>query len=173
MSFPVSHLVVATALLLTGAAADIWKRKIPNAINAAVGLTGLVAQVHVRGWAAMGLALAAGFLTIGLLWVPWTKGRLGGGDAKMAGAAAIWIGLAGLPAYLLLAAVGGGLVAVVCYLLSSQAARREIRSNLAGAVAGAGLPALPLQATGGRRSVPYGVGAVLAALGLLWLGGRS
>jgi prepilin peptidase CpaA len=169
--FPVAHLGVATVLLLAAAGADTWKRKIPNAINAALGLTGLWAQASERGWVAMAYGLVAGLLTVALLWVPWLKGRLGGGDVKMAAGAAIWVGLPRLPAYLLLTALAGGLVAIVCYAFSARGARQEIRTNLATAVAAAGPPEVPLKGGAGRLSVPYGVAVAVSGLGMLWAGG--
>lgn len=170
MSFPVSHLGVATALLLAAACGDVWKRKIPNPINAALGVTGLVAQAHDRSWASMGSGAAAGFLTLALLWVPWRSGRVGGGDVKLAAAAAVWLGLSRLPEYLLLAAVAGGVVSLVYYALSSRDARREIRTNLTDAALRARLPAVSVASTGGRPSVPYGVAFAGAAALILWGG---
>ena len=171
MPFPASYLGVATALLLAAAGADLWRRRIPNALNAAIGLTGLWAQASGRGWAAMGSGLAAGVLTIAVLWVLWVKGWMGGGDVKAAAAGAVWLGLRKLPEYLVLGAVAGGLVALVYYALSSREARREIRSNLTTAALTATLPRATLQDGAGRRSVAYSLGFVASALVVLWPGG--
>lgn len=171
MSFPASHLGVVTVLLLLAAASDAWRRRIPNALNAVLGLTGLWAQAHARGWPALGSGLAAAVLTVALLWWPWSKGMLGGGDVKMAAGAAAWIGLGHLPEYLLLGAVAGGVVALIAYARSSRDARREIRVNLTTAAITASVPRVPLQEGAGRRSVPYSVGFAASALLLLWRGG--
>ncbi|HXU82268.1 MAG TPA: A24 family peptidase [Polyangia bacterium] len=170
MSFPVSHLGVATALLLVAACGDVWKRKIPNPINAALGLTGLWVQAHDRSWASMASGAAAGAVTLALLWVPWQSGRVGGGDVKVAAGASTWLGLSRLPEYLLLAALVGGIVSLVCYALSSRDARREIRMNLTNVASSASLPPVSLTSTGGRRSVPYGVAFAGSAGALLWGG---
>jgi prepilin peptidase CpaA len=171
MSFPVSHLVVATALLLAAAGADVWKRRIPNALNAALGLTGLWAQVSSRGWGAMASGAAAGALTLVLLWLPWHSGRIGGGDVKLAAGAGFWLSLSRLPEYLVLAALAGGVLSLIYYALSSRAVRREIRLNLTSAALSATVPTVTLGSGDGRRSVPYGV-AFVAAAGLLVWGGR-
>jgi Flp pilus assembly protein protease CpaA len=168
MLFPVSHLGVATALLLAAACADVWKRKIPNALNAALGLSGLWAQASDRSWASMVSGAAAGAATLVLLWLPWRSGRIGGGDVKLAAGAGIWLGIARWPEYLLLAAVAGGLVSLFYYVLSTRAARREIRANLASAALHARLPAVTLASGNGRRSVPYGLSFVTASGLLLW-----
>jgi len=171
MSFPVSHLVVATALLLAAACADVWKRRIPNALNAALGLTGLWAQASSRSWGAMASGAAAGALTLALLWLPWRSGRIGGGDVKLAAGAGFWLSLSRLPEYLVLAALAGGVLSLIYYALSSRAVRREIRMNLTSAALGATLPTVTLGSGDGRRSVPYGV-AFAAAAGVLVWGGR-
>jgi prepilin peptidase CpaA len=170
MAFPVSYLGLATFLLLVGAGWDAWKRRIPNSLNAILGLSGLWAQANGRGAMAVAHGVAAAVLTIALLWIPWLKGRIGGGDVKMAGAAAVWIGLSGLPVYLLAIALAGGLVGVVCYALSARTTRREIRSHLAAAVVTSSLPAIPLKGGAGRVSVPYGVAVAIAAVVVLWRG---
>jgi prepilin peptidase CpaA len=171
MAFPAAHLGVATVLLLAAAAVDAWKRRIPNALNALLGLTGLGVQAHVRGWTAAGLGLAAALLTVAVLWWPWLKGMLGGGDVKMAGATAAWLTLSRLPEYLLLAAVAGGVLALIYYALASRDARREIRMNLTTAALSATLPKVTLENRAGRRSVPYSVAFAASALLILWRGG--
>jgi prepilin peptidase CpaA len=168
MHFPITQLVAGTLLLVLAAASDISRRRIPNALNGAVLLAGVWAQASVRGWRSMLGALAAGAITLVLLWVPWSKRRLGGGDAKLAVGTAVWLGLSQLPVYYVSTALAGGLVAVICYALSTREARQEIKNNLAAMTAGAGLPEVPLKGGAGRRSVPYGVAVVLAGLLLLW-----
>jgi prepilin peptidase CpaA len=171
MSFPVSHLAVATALLVAAACADVWRRRIPNVINAALGLSGLWAQASQRSWGALASGAGTGLIMLALLWVPWQSGRVGGGDVKLAAGAGFWLGLSRLPEYLLLAALAGGALSLVYYVLSSRAARREIRLNLTSAAMSGRVPALTLKSEAGRRSVPYGV-AFAAAAGLILWGGR-
>jgi Flp pilus assembly protein protease CpaA len=172
MYFPAAHLSVATALLVTAALWDVRKRKIPNILSAALGTTGLVARADLRGWPALASGAAAALALIVLLWHAWTRGRIGGGDTKLAAGAAAWIGLGSLPLYLLFGAVSGGVVATICYLRSSRAARSEIRGNLALAAHGIALPEAPIRGGAGRVSVPYGAAVAAAALVVLWAGGR-
>jgi prepilin peptidase CpaA len=169
MSYPVTHLAVGTLLLLAAALYDAWKRRIPNAINGALVLAGVWAQVAERGWMAMFSGLAAGAATIALLWRPWDKGKLGGGDVKVAGAAAVWVGLSLLPQLVLVTAVAGGLVAITCYLWSSAQARREIRANVGAMTMGVD-PGVAAAGSAGRVSVPYGVAVAAGALVVLWGG---
>jgi prepilin peptidase CpaA len=150
-------------LLVTAALWDVLRRRIPNLVSAAILLTGLaVAFIH-QGWGAALSGLAAIFLTIALCWVPWTKGLIGGGDVKLAGAAAAAVGLRWLAEYLLATALLGAVVAVVCYFLSKRMVRREIMTNLKLVSAGV-MPEPPLRGGNGRVSVPYGVACAAGAL---------
>jgi Flp pilus assembly protein protease CpaA len=168
MTQPTFILFVASAMLGLVAGWDIARRRIPNWANAALGATGLTGQALLHGgWALLG-ALAAAALTLVLLWAPFTKGRLGGGDVKATLCAATWLGLEALPSFYLYTALGVGLVAGICLALSSRAARREIRDNLALVVLKQGLPEAPIRSGGGRVSVPFGAAAAAAALLLLW-----
>lgn len=171
MSFPVAQLSVGTFLMAAAACSDVWRRKIPNVLNLLLGLAGLWAQASRGGpWAVAG-GLGAGIAMVALLWLPWLKGQLGGGDVKAAAAGAVWLGFSGLPEYVLLTALMGGIVAAVCYLLSSLAARRQIRSNLTSAAVTLEVPAVPLRGQPGRVSVPYGLAVAMGYLTVLWTGG--
>jgi Flp pilus assembly protein protease CpaA len=166
-TYPLATLILATALLLVVAGWDMARRRIPNWANAALGLTGLGAQAIHHGAGALLGALAAAFVTLTVLWSPWSKGRLGGGDVKATVCAAIWLGLGWLIQYLLISAISVGLFALASYLLSTRAAREEIRTNLELAALRA-MPDAPIRGGNGRVSVPFGAAAVASALLLLW-----
>jgi prepilin peptidase CpaA len=157
---------VLASLLVVAALWDIRKRRIPNVLSAAVVLSGLVtALIGEGGWAALS-ALAALVVTIGVGWIPWLRGWIGGGDIKLAGAAAVWVGLRLLHEYLLATALVGAVVAGICYFLSTRQARREMLTNLKMAAAGV-MPEPALRSGGGRVSVPYGVACAVAALAIV------
>src|SRR5690349_12277879 len=95
--YPLVSLSVASGLLLLVAGWDIARRRVPNWVNAALIFTGLGAQMIFHGgWALLG-GLTAAFITLTLLWIPWSTKRLGGGDVKATIGAAVWVGLAPLP----------------------------------------------------------------------------
>jgi prepilin peptidase CpaA len=154
-------------LLVAAAHWDVRKRRIPNALNAAVLLCGLAGALVGEGFWAVPSGLAAGLLTVVLCWVPWIAGRIGGGDVKLAGAAAAFVGLRFLCEYLLATALAGGLVAVVCFFLSNRTARKEMVTNLKVAIVGI-MPEPSLRG-GGRVSVPYGVASTLGALFVIFV----
>jgi prepilin peptidase CpaA len=151
------------ALLIAAALWDIRKRRIPNALSAAILLVGLAGALLGGGWISALSGLGAAVLTVALFWLPWLKGMVGGGDVKLAGAAAASIGLSLVHEYLLATGLAGAVVALVCYLLSSRAARQEMVTNLKIAAVGV-LPQPSLRSGGGRVSVPYGVACAAAAL---------
>lgn len=161
-TFPAMHLLPLGLCLGAGAAWDVAKRRIPNAISFAIALSGLVVQVADRGWLAALSGIGAGALTVALLYVPWTHG-FGGGDVKLAASAAIWVGLGNMVRYALAVSASGGVVAIVAYLLSEKEARGEMRTNLTLAVFEQRFPSVPVSGPG-RRSVPYGVAVSAGAL---------
>ncbi|MBX7248532.1 MAG: prepilin peptidase [Caulobacteraceae bacterium] len=108
------------ALVIVGALSDITTMTIPNWISLA--LIGLFFPVAFAAHLSVGevaanvgvgvVALLIGMVMFALRWV-------GGGDAKMLAAAALWLGLPGVPSYLLWVTVSGGLFAV--FLMQARA----------------------------------------------------
>jgi prepilin peptidase CpaA len=155
-------------LLVVAALWDVRRRRIPNFMSGATLLFGLSSAVASQGWEAFLSGMAACLATILIGWVPWTKGWIGGGDVKLAAAAASAVGLSMLHEYLLATALAGGLVALICYVLSSRSARRDMVANLK--LLPAGIIAEPdIHGGAGRVSVPYGVACVAGALFVLFV----
>jgi prepilin peptidase CpaA len=162
MTFPAPHLASLGFLLAVAAGWDISKRRIPNLITGAVALSGVVAQVADHGGWAAASGLTAGAISIFALYKPWAAGGVGGGDVKLAAAAAIWVGLRGMIGYVLAVAVAGGAVALGTYLCSRKAIRQEVRANLALLAMHQALPTVEARAPG-RVSVPYAIAIVAGA----------
>jgi prepilin peptidase CpaA len=112
------------ALVMTAAVSDATSFTIPNWISLALlalfPLAGLAVGVPLP---AMGvhLALGVGALVIGA--GMFAMGWMGGGDAKLIAAAALWLGPAALPSFVLGTAMTGGGLAMVLLLLRSPAFR--------------------------------------------------
>lgn len=157
---------------LLGSLASLWDlaaRRVPNGLVLAIAAAGLWLQLHAGGLRAAGSGLASGMIVAVLLWGPWTSGRLGGGDLKLAVATSLAVGLSRLPAFLLAAALFGGAASLICWASSAREVRAEIRAQLTHAVASATLPRPP-RASPGRASVPYAPAIALGALVALRLG---
>ncbi len=110
-------LSVFPAALLIAAVNDIYEFKIPNwasiilivAYPAAGVALGAPVVLIIQGCALAGAALVIGFALFA------TK-VLGAGDAKLFAASAPWIGLAGLPIYLVYTTLSGAFLAFVLLL---------------------------------------------------------
>jgi prepilin peptidase CpaA len=156
---------VATALLLVvfpflmayAAASDLFTMTIPNRISLAlVAAFGVLAATGAVGWSGLLVHLGAGLGVLALTFGMFAAGWIGGGDAKLAAATALWLGIEGLGDYLVLASLGGGLLT-----LALLAARGQVLPRFAAGWAWA--QRLHDQKTG----IPYGIalaGAALAAL---------
>jgi Flp pilus assembly protein protease CpaA len=167
MTFPALHLLPLGLCLIAATVWDVARRRIPNGVVAIAALSGLVVQIVDRGLLAAASGLGAAVIVIALLYRPWTAGGIGGGDVKLAAAAAIWVGLAGMVRYALGVAVAGGLVAAIAYLLSTRSVKREVRTNLTLAMVDQSLPPVSPRAPG-RVSVPYGLAISAGAIVALW-----
>jgi leader peptidase (prepilin peptidase) / N-methyltransferase len=110
--------VLLSAILARIAIIDQRKMIIPDHLNILLASVGLWRAAEI-GSAAMAWALLSGTIggasllcLRGLYWRARRLHALGMGDVKFAGAAATWIGIAGLPWLMLLAAVSGLLAAL-------------------------------------------------------------
>jgi prepilin peptidase CpaA len=106
--------LVGFVLLMTCAAvSDVRSYTIPNALVIAVCLLFLLA-ILLTG---MPVKLAVSHLLAGMVlflcgFALYSAGVIGGGDAKLLAAVALWMGWSELPPFLFYTAIAGGLVAV-------------------------------------------------------------
>jgi prepilin peptidase CpaA len=117
--------MLMSALLLTifplamilAAASDLFTMTIPNRLSLALaGAFLALAPFTGIGWEAIGLhaATGAGALVLGI--ALFSFGWIGGGDAKLFAATALWLGHGVLLDYMLVAALlGGGLTLLILF----------------------------------------------------------
>jgi prepilin peptidase CpaA len=168
--FETSMLSVLVVLLVLASLWDVSLHRIPNAIVVAVGAGGFLASATSGGVMALGSSALACFIVAAAVWPAWTRHWIGGGDLKLGAATAAWLGIARVPAYLLVAAVAAGALSVACYALSDRTARAEVRRNLAYTAKGI-VVAPPITAETGRVQVPAGAGFAVAAIVVLAMTG--
>jgi prepilin peptidase CpaA len=102
------------ALAIVAALRDATTMTIPNWISAALGLLFVPAALFAGlPMAALGWALAAGVAALLAGMAMFALGWIGGGDAKLFAACALWLGLAATPVFLLITALAGGALAVL------------------------------------------------------------
>jgi prepilin peptidase CpaA len=160
-----------TLLLASACAFDLRVRRIPNRIVAMLAVAGALyvfattpvadALGHVLGGAAVGLAI----------WLPfWLLGVLGAGDVKLAAAAGVWLGSAGVLEASLIGAAVGGVLAFWALARRGGVAAGTARFGawlLASRAAGAIVPEL----TPKERRIPYGLAIAAGAAAAAWIPG--
>jgi len=161
---------VFTLLLAVGCVSDLRTRKIPNELVVTILVTGWLFAlfspdvVAALGWSVAGMGVGFG------IWIPfYLAGVIGAGDVKFFSAAGAWLGPAATWRAALIAAVIGGVLAVI-YLLLEKRLSAVLRRIALGAASGslAVIPEGP-GATGARhRPLPYGVALALGALFVAW-----
>jgi len=154
MILDLARLLLFPALMAFAAASDLFTMTISNRVSlllaagflvlaVASGMSGYDIMMHVGAGAAV---LAVGFGCFAMGWV-------GGGDAKVAAAAALWFGFAHLMNYLLYASLFGGALT----LLLLQFRQWPLPVSLAGQP---WLTRLHAKETG----IPYGIALAIGAL---------
>jgi len=154
---------IVIAVVLTAAATDLQRRRIPNWLTFGAWLVALPAQIALHGLAAGTSAWALGWLTgFGIFLPLYLLRGMAAGDVKLMAAVGAWLG-AGLAVSIALATfVMGGALALTLVLLSGRG--RQLARNLGGIVlTGQGGPSV--------GSLPYG--AVIAAGTLTMLFART
>lgn len=148
------RLLLFPALMAFAASSDLFTMTISNRLSLALaGGFVLVALITGMSLAALGMHLAAATLVLVIAFGFFTQGWIGGGDAKLAAATALWFGFEHLLDYMIYAAMFGG----VLTLLLLQFRKLPLPDPLARQ------PWIQrLHETGG--GVPYGIALAGAAL---------
>jgi prepilin peptidase CpaA len=161
---------VFTGLLVAGSVSDLRTRKIPNELVAVILATGwLFALYSPDVIRALGMSLA-GTIVGFAIWIPfYLAGAIGAGDVKFFAAAAAWLGPGTTWRAALIAAVVGGILAVVFLALEKRLGvvlRRMALAASSGSLVGvADQQRVPGT---GRRPLPYGVALAIGAVVAAW-----
>ncbi len=154
MILDLARLLLFPALMALAAASDLFTMTISNRISLALAAGFLVlAPASGMGGYDILLHLAAGASVLVVAFACFAMGWVGGGDAKVAAAAALWFGFAHLLNYLLYASLFGGALT----LLLLQFRQWPLPYPLAGQ---AWLMRLHAKESG----IPYGIALALGAL---------
>ena len=108
------RLLLFPALMAFAASSDLFTMTISNKLSLA--LTAgffLLVLVTGMGFADIGMHLAAAALVLVIAFALFTQGWIGGGDAKLAAAAALWFGFGYLLDFLVYASLLGGALTLV------------------------------------------------------------
>lgn len=87
---PVAVVLVGTSI---GAATDLWKFRVYNALTIPLTLTGLAYHGAAGGWYALSDSMLGVLFGFMVLLVPYLLGLMGAGDVKLMAGAGAWLGL--------------------------------------------------------------------------------
>ena len=117
---PVAHLLLISifpAVVVIAAVRDATSYTIPNWLSAALALAFFPAALGVGlAPATIGLCAASGAAALAAGVAMFAAGWIGGGDAKLFAACALWLGLGAIGAFLAWTALFGGGLAVALLL---------------------------------------------------------
>jgi prepilin peptidase CpaA len=114
MILDVARLLLFPALMAFAAASDLFTMTISNRVSILLVAAFVVLAVAIgMGPYAILSHLGAGALVLAIAFTCFAMGWVGGGDAKVAAAAALWFGFAHLMNYLLYASLFGGALTIV------------------------------------------------------------
>jgi len=155
MSLPlIALLFVFPAAMAYAAASDLVSMTISNRLCLVLMVTFAVCAAMLGlGWVELGWHLAAGGLVLVVCFGMFAAGWVGGGDAKLAAVTALWFGFDQLMPYLMVAALGGGVLTF---------AMLKLRSGPLPEVASGWSWARRLHSP--KEGVPYGIALAFAAL---------
>ena len=114
MILDIARLSLFPALMAFAAASDLFTMTISNRVSILLAAAFLVLAV-ASGMDPYDIAshLGAGALVLAIAFGCFAMGWVGGGDAKVAAAAALWLGFGHLLHYLLYASLFGGVLTIV------------------------------------------------------------
>lgn len=159
-------LIVIAATLIAAACSDLAVRRIPNAASAVVALAGLALRA-IEGPGPLAATLAASGLLFLVLFAGFARGVLGGGDVKLATAAALGLPPAGIWTLVVATALVGGVLSLG-YILAHRLRLPRVRP--AGASHGIVIRVVAIERWRFNRRGPLPYGVAIAAGGLTAFG---
>jgi prepilin peptidase CpaA len=122
--------ILALAVAITAAMADVRRRLIPNRLTYPAMLAGLMLQTAVFGWRGLLSGLGGGLLFGGCFLMFYLVRAMGAGDVKLAFALGCIIGPGASWQVMFFTALAGALLAIVVMVFTGRI-RQTVRSTLA------------------------------------------
>jgi prepilin peptidase CpaA len=157
-------LVIGIGVLAIIGYGDVCTRRIPNALSLTIATLGLIRIIIVDDTVDAGHTLLAGIAVFLVAFLLFSRGAIGGGDAKLVAAMALLIGYQDLCSFLFVMSLCGGALALAVL------ARDKLRQRLWRLSRPAGMPSAEIPeciAAAAPSTVPYGV--AIAAAGAITL----
>jgi len=154
MALDIARLLLFPALMAFAAASDLFTMTISNRVSLALALAFLVlAPMSGMGLYDMASHIGAGACVLAVAFVCFARGWIGGGDAKVAAAAALWFGFGDLLNYLVYASLFGGALTLLLLLFRQWPLPYPLYGQ-----------AWLLRLHAKESGVPYGIALALGAL---------
>jgi prepilin peptidase CpaA len=150
---------------------DYKERRVPNWLNAAIGLAGFAAQGWFFGTHGLAMGLVGMLVGFASLILPWLMHGMGAGDVKLMMAIGVWLGPWWTFVSFCAGVIIGGIMAVIMILSTGRmwqayanlATIRTKISNKSTIFSEFG-SAKSFAATGGSQLLPYGVPLTIGTL---------
>jgi prepilin peptidase CpaA len=156
--------LVFFAGMLAAAVSDLWKRRVPNALNVTIFLAGLGAQLLDGGSSSLAQGLLGAGAALLLLLPLFHKRWIAGGDVKLMIAAGAWLDPTLAFWTILIGLAGGGLISLAIAATGGASLRAEVAVNLENAYWTRAVPSVPRR--GDTQMVPMAVALGAAAIGV-------
>lgn len=139
--------VIFPLCLAIAAFSDLFTLTIPNRVSAILlGAFFIVAPLAGLSAAATGMHLLSGLIVFSVCFALFAANVMGGGDAKLLTASAVWFGFnSSLMTFVLYVSIVGGLLTLLILMMRKQE----------NAILASGLPVPPLLFT--AKKIPYGI----------------
>jgi prepilin peptidase CpaA len=165
----IAAIVVFISLMLAAAVSDFRFYRIPNWLSASVAALFIAAAlIFAMPFAQLGWHLLAGAVILIAGFCLFAANIVGGGDAKLLAAVALWAGWTELPSLLVYTALAGGVLAIVMVLWEVVRSHAELTS-------GASPSTLVKRVIALKPDLPYGVAIAFGACAFLpgswWVAG--
>lgn len=111
-------LIVFPAAMVFAAFSDLFTMTIPNRVSLILIIVYFALAAYIPlSWNAVVMHVSCGFAVLALTFVLFQRGWVGGGDAKLASATALWLGWENLLDYGLVASIAGGALTLVILIM--------------------------------------------------------
>jgi len=142
--------------LIAAACSDVATMTIPNWLSVALAVVfPIVALIAGLPLGAIGMHVLFGFGVLAACFLLFQFGIMGGGDAKLIAAAAVWTGVAAFLPFVLWTMIAGGGLALTLLLVRARVKPTETR------------PAFVNRLLKPRGGVPYGVAIMAGGIAAL------
>ena len=168
MIIALTLIVFTIGLCIAAAVSDFLHLKIPNLLSGLIIATFAITATldHVMG---LGLFddiasnLIIGVLSFGVMLICFFTGLFGGGDAKMISALSFWMGVIGMPVFLMVTAIAGAILAIASITMRKTNHGQRILSKLNAheTLHNGWIGAMVTE----RNVLPYGIAIACGAIG--------